>query len=65
MLSNPRTALSGEAAIEQLADDMRIAATRLGYATKEDMSLLGWKQAQLTEYEAAARERAYALAQAN
>lgn len=64
-LDNPRAALTGEAAVEQLADDMRFAATRLGNATREDMSLLGWKYSQLTEHEAAARERAYALEQAN
>jgi hypothetical protein len=56
-----RAQLSGIAAVEQLADDMRYAKTRLGNVTRDDMSLLGWRRGQLDEHESAARELAYAL----
>ena len=60
-LVNPRAVLTGDAAIAQLADDMRYAVTRLGNVTQDDMSLLGWSRTQLATYEIAARERAYKL----
>lgn len=57
----PRAGLTGDEAIERMADDFRYAKTRLGNVTESDMSLLGWKKSQLTEFGAAAREAAYTL----
>lgn len=42
-----RSGLSGKAAIERMASDMREAAYREGGLTREGMELLGWTSSQI------------------
>jgi hypothetical protein len=55
-----RAPMTGKAAVEQMADDMRIINTRNGNVTTDDLSLLGWTGKQIAEHGAAAREAAAA-----
>ena len=58
----PRSPLKGREAIEQMADDMRIAAARSGGVTSDDLALIGWSRAQILVHGDAARELAHRLA---
>lgn len=46
-LVRARCTLSGKAALEQMASDMREAAYREGGLTRDGMELLGWTGAQI------------------
>jgi hypothetical protein len=60
MTRDPRAPLDGDAAIDQLADDMKSALTRTGGVTRDEMLLIGWTERQLDKFTTRARERAYA-----
>jgi hypothetical protein len=60
----PRSPLKGREAIQQMADDMRIAATQNGGVTSDDLALIGWSRAQIIVHGDAARELAQRLADA-
>lgn len=60
--SQPRDGLTGDIAIERMADDMRIAYARNGSVTKDDMSLIGWRRTQLDRYGEDARVMAQHMA---
>lgn len=53
-----RSGLSGLAAVERMASDMREAAYREGGLTREGMELLGWSKIQIDLYVIAARDLA-------
>jgi hypothetical protein len=53
-----RPALTGSAAVCQMADDLRIFTANAGAVTENDLEVLGWTRAQVQAYGAAARERA-------
>jgi hypothetical protein len=55
----PRSPLKGCEAIEQMADDMRIASARTGGVTSDDLALIGWSRMQITLHGDAARELAH------
>jgi hypothetical protein len=58
----PRAGLKGDAAVTQLADDMRQAGQREGGVTETDLELLGWTKSQLIELGKSANIRAQRLA---
>lgn len=58
----PRAPLKGREAVEQMADDMRVANARNGGVTEQEMSLIGWTPAQIATHGEAARVRAQKLA---
>lgn len=61
-LKTPRSEITRAAeAIDQMADDMRLLAARNGDVTEDDLSLIGWKLAQIRKHGTAARERACEL----
>lgn len=60
--TSPRDTLSGDSAIERMADDMRIAHARNGSVTKDELSLIGWRRAQLDRYGEDARVMAQHMA---
>ncbi|WP_316189441.1 hypothetical protein [Bradyrhizobium sp. SZCCHNS1054] len=57
----PRPSLKGREAVAQMADDMRIIATRVGNVTVDDLTLIGWRHDQVDLHNAAARELATEL----
>lgn len=61
-LVKPRAAMTGAAAVRQLADDFRQAYHREGGVDSLHLKALGWTAAQLIEYGDAANVRAQALA---
>lgn len=56
-----RALLTGKNAIEQMADDFRVIATRLGNVDRADLELLGWLNAQIDLHGGAARQKALAM----
>ena len=64
-LVRPRAGLTGTAAVRQLAEDFRQAAYRAGGVSHDDLALLGWTGAQLTEHAVAANLLAQQLAGAS
>lgn len=60
-ISAPRPHLKGQAAIDQMADDLRVIKTRAGGVSRDDLALLGWTQSQIDRHGTAARERAERL----
>ncbi len=54
----PRSLIRGEPAVEAMADDMRVAVTRTGAVTIDDLKVIGWTALQITLYGDKARERA-------
>ncbi len=64
-LKTPRSEIKRAAeAVDQMADDMRLLAARNGDVTESDLSLIGWKLAQIRKHGTAARERACELERA-
>jgi hypothetical protein len=61
-LVKPRAGLEGQAAIRQLAEDMRQAAHREGGLSRDELQLMGWTSTQLDELAGRARIRAQSLA---
>jgi hypothetical protein len=61
----PRADLSGEAAIAQMADDMRLASQREGGITDRDLELKGWTGDQVKMLAPRANIRAQQLAGAS
>ena len=61
----PRAPMTGKAAVEQMADDFRVINTRAGNVTTDDLSLVGWTQAQIAKHGVAARELAAAQSTAS
>jgi type II secretory pathway component PulM len=55
-----RGRLSKAAAVNQMADDLRVLSANAGSITADDMELLGWTAAQLALHGLAARRRALA-----
>jgi len=60
----PRPDLAGKTAIETMADDMRIALTRTGSVTRDDLLQIGWTSVQVTTFGDRARELAVRLSHA-
>jgi hypothetical protein len=60
-----RPDLKDAAAIETMADDMRVVITRTGSVTKDDLFQIGWTSAQVTLYGDRAREMAVRLSMAD
>jgi hypothetical protein len=55
-----RGALSGAAAVAQMADDLRTFVANCGAVLEEDLELIGWTPQQIAAHGRAARARAYA-----
>jgi hypothetical protein len=53
-----RALLTGQDAIAQMADDFRVVATRIGHVDRDDLTLLGWLNAQIDKHGDAARQKA-------
>ncbi len=60
-ITMPRPALKGTAAVEQMADDLRVINTRTGGVTADDLTLAGWTREQIERHVADARETATRL----
>jgi hypothetical protein len=61
-LVKPRAGLTGGAATDRLADDMRQASQREGGISRDELEALGWTHAQLETLGSAARVKAQRLA---
>lgn len=61
----PRAGLTGEAAVAQMADDMRLASQREGGVTDRELELKGWTSAQVKALAPRANIRAQQLAGAS
>lgn len=55
-----RAHLRGQAAVSQMADDMRLMTANAGCVTEDDMKVLGWTRGQIATLGDAARNHAYA-----
>lgn len=53
-----RDGMRGDAAVSQMAEDMRTIAASKGNVTESDLTLLGWTASQVTMHNANARARA-------
>lgn len=60
-LTVPRATMTGEKAVEQMADDLRVTETRSGSVTREDLEVLGWSGLQIDRHISAARKTAQSL----
>ncbi len=53
-----RAALRSAAAVEQMAEDLRIFCAVAGAVTKDDLEVLGWTAAQIEQHASASRAHA-------
>jgi hypothetical protein len=58
-----RSALRGQSAIEQMAEDFLLFAANAGAVLKDDLELLGWTPAQIDRHAADARRYAHRSAE--
>lgn len=53
-----RAKLAGTAAVAQMAEDLRIFTANADSITREDLEILGWRNAQIDQFASTAREYA-------